>query len=144
MRRAKPLRPQSKNSVLTAERCLEDLQRQVQFLEAQVNRLTLTTEAPAEILRDRQGIPEQEIELTVREIDLCHGLVVGKWTRPAEECQSCRRPNASRRANCLSCGIEFPPESTLFEAPAAAHPVRKKREPTLLDVEQYFQINLGR
>ena len=88
------------------------LKREVTALQQQVERLTMATIAMMEILRDRHGISEAELEAKVREIDLRDGRLDGKLeqTRPPRNCPACGRPNAGTRAACLYCGAALPVE----------------------------------
>jgi hypothetical protein len=98
----------------SASRDVAELQRSVQLLEEQVERLTLAAIALAEILRDRQGVSEEEMEAKLREIDLRDGQADGKLGPSTRKCEACGRPNGPRRRNCLYCGGQLPDESILF------------------------------
>ena len=105
---------EARASARSAGRSIEDLQRSVHLLEQQVERLTLTAMAMAEVLRDRQGISEEELEAKVREIDLRDGRLDGKASPSVKRCGSCGRVSGPRRAACLYCGTDLPDESFLF------------------------------
>jgi hypothetical protein len=96
-----------------------DLQTKVRNLEQQCERLNLALMAVAEILRDKLGVSEKQIEDKLEEIDLRDGQLDGKY-RPVLEpsrCPSCARPNAPSRSKCLYCGAQISVRSNLFPEP---------------------------
>jgi hypothetical protein len=105
-------------SARMAHEDVRDLERSLLLLQQQVERLTLTTIAMAEILRDCQGVSEEQIEAKVREIDLRDGKLDGKLGgKPAastKACASCGRPNGPRRQACLYCGSVLPEDPFPF------------------------------
>ncbi|MBC8117524.1 MAG: hypothetical protein H7062_24260 [Candidatus Saccharimonas sp.] len=88
----------------------------VRVLEQQCERLTLVAMAMAEILRDRLGLTEPEIETKIIEIDQRDGQLDGRFRPSAEPCPECQRPNGANRRNCLYCGAELTPDSFLFQS----------------------------
>ena len=109
----------AKASVREALGDVGDLQRRIQVLEQQCERLTLTAMAMAEILRDKLKLSEPEIEAKIAEIDLRDGRLDGQF-RPSvaghsvASCPDCHRPNAANRRQCLYCGTILPSDSFLF------------------------------
>ncbi|MBL8810664.1 MAG: hypothetical protein JNM43_10845 [Planctomycetaceae bacterium] len=98
-----------------------ELQTKVRNLEQQCERLNLALMALAEILRDKLGITEEQIEEKLEEIDLRDGQLDGKY-RPVPEpsrCPACARPNAPNRKSCLYCGTQISVRSNLFPEPPA-------------------------
>ena len=96
------------------------LQSKVSVLEQQCERLTLAAMAMAEILRDRLGVPEPEIEAKLTEIDLRDGRLDGQFRPMPEHCQKCRQKNAASRRHCLYCGAALTSSSFLFQANAGS------------------------
>jgi hypothetical protein len=97
-----------------AERAnIDGLQRRIRRLEDQVDRLTLASMAFTELLRDRLGVPQAEIEGKMHEIDLRDGRLDGKLSRPAPVCPTCQRVNSPHRTACLYCGKPLPVEGIL-------------------------------
>jgi len=92
---------------------VDGLQRRVKRLEEQVERLTLASIALAELLRDRLGVPQDDIEAKVHEIDLRDGRLDGKLSRPGPVCPGCQRANSPHRTACLYCGKPLPVEGIL-------------------------------
>jgi hypothetical protein len=97
-----------------ARTTVDGLQRRVKRLEEQVERLTLGSMALAELLRDRLGVPQAEIDAKVQEIDLRDGSLDGKLTREPPVCPGCQRTNSPQRKMCLYCGKPLPPGTNLL------------------------------
>jgi hypothetical protein len=93
---------------------VDGLQRRVKRLEVQVERLTLGSMALAELLRDRLGVPQAEIDAKVQEIDLRDGSLDGKLTREPPVCPGCHRTNSAQRRMCLYCGKPLPAGTNLL------------------------------
>jgi hypothetical protein len=93
------------------------LKERIQTLEETVERLSLATMATAEILRDRFGVTEKELEAKIQEIDLRDGKLDGRFRQPRIKCPQCRYINAANRCNCLFCGKPLPVQSALFVSP---------------------------
>ena len=108
----------ARNVARSAESGVRDLKNDVIRLEQQVERLTLSTIALAELLRDKLGITEAQIEATIRDIDLRDGKLDGKLDQPIQvkRCEACDRVNGQNRQRCLYCGKELKQESFLFRA----------------------------
>ncbi|MFN9718513.1 MAG: hypothetical protein ACK58L_07460 [Planctomycetota bacterium] len=98
----------------TAQADLQEQQQNVRTLERHCEKLTLAVMAMAEILRDRLGIQQHEIDSRMAEIDLRDGHLDGRLRTPAAACPSCRRPNKGNRKSCLYCGAEMTSNSFLF------------------------------
>lgn len=92
------------------------LQLKLRALEQQCERLALAAMGMAEILRDRLGVTEQEIEAKITEIDLRDGRLDGRFRAGSAPCEQCQRPNAGSRSNCLYCGNPLASESFLFQS----------------------------
>ncbi len=95
---------------------VRQLQLKVQVLEQQCERLNLAAMAMAEILRDRLGVTEKEIEAKLTEIDLRDGQLDGKLRPSLRECSKCQRTNAAIRQQCLYCGAALTSNSFLFQS----------------------------
>lgn len=93
------------------------LKAHLQTLEQTVERTALAAMALAEILRDRLGVTEAEIEAKVQEIDLRDGRLDGRVRTQIQACQHCQRPNAAHRRACLYCGQQLSGASLLFPPP---------------------------
>lgn len=106
----------AKISAQEAQLDAKQLQSKVRVLELQCERLTLAAMAMAEILRDRLGVTEYEIEAKLTEIDLRDGRLDGQFSPKPEPCQKCRQTNAASRRHCLYCGAALTSSSLLFQS----------------------------
>ena len=84
----------------------------VKELEHQVERMALLNQALWELLRDKLGLSDADLERMAQEVDLRDGVADGKITAQAVKCPACQRVNNSRRGRCMYCGQLF--ESPLF------------------------------
>jgi hypothetical protein len=92
------------------------LQHDTVKLSLQVERLTLAAMAMAELLRDKLGVSEAEIEAKMTEIDLRDGQQDGRFRPAPIPCEKCESLNAAGRPCCLYCGHELDESSFLFQA----------------------------
>lgn len=83
----------------------------IRELTDQLDRLQLMNQALWELLRDRLGITEEELERKAEEVDLRDGKADGRMTSTAVRCPTCKRVNNARHGKCLYCG-------QLFQKPA--------------------------
>jgi len=98
----------SKTRVL-AEDASEDVrqtQKEVEFLRQEMDKLTLTTMALWEIVRERFDISDQELMLKIHEIDKRDGKVDGKIPQEPVNCPDCGRPVSIKTNTCLYCDIK--------------------------------------
>lgn len=79
----------------------------VRELEHQVARLSLLNQALWELLRDRLGLSDAELERLARDVDLRDGIEDGKITVTPLECPNCGRISSSKHWKCLYCGQLF-------------------------------------
>ena len=85
---------------------------QLKHLEHQVGRLSLLNQALWELLRDRLGMTDADLEQLAQEIDMRDGKADGKISTTPVRCPSCGRTCNSKHAQCLYCGQLF--EKPLF------------------------------
>ena len=106
----------ARDSARVNEAGVRNLRDTVNRLERQVERLTLASLALAQVLRDRLGVKESDIEAVVRDIDLSDGKLDGRLSQPVQvkRCEGCERVNGPQRHTCLYCGKSLPQESILF------------------------------
>lgn len=107
------------SSAREAKADVRELHQRVQVLEQQCERMILAAMAMAEILRDRLGVTEHEIESKVTEIDLRDGRRDGKFRASPDRCTKCNRPNAANLRQCLYCGVALTSGSFLFQNDSA-------------------------
>jgi hypothetical protein len=78
---------------------------ELQALEAQVERLLLTTEALWRIVKDKLGCDDKELVHQITLIDLEDGkLDARKPPSPTKPCPKCSRMLSKGRPRCLFCG----------------------------------------
>lgn len=80
------------------------LESTIRAAEQQIDRLTLAVIAMAEIMRDRLGVAEKEIETKIQEIDLRDNKADRKFRPRAKRCKACGRISAAVHADCIYCG----------------------------------------
>jgi hypothetical protein len=81
-------------------------------LEHQVERLSLMNQALWELLRDRLGLTDAELQAKALEVDLRDGVQDGMMTNQPVSCPACDRVSNSKHHRCLYCGQLF--ERPLF------------------------------
>lgn len=80
---------------------------QVQELAHQVERLSLMNQALWELLRERLGLTDADIERKANEVDLRDGVQDGRMTTTALKCPKCERISSSKHWKCMYCGVLF-------------------------------------
>jgi hypothetical protein len=73
-------------------------------LQRSVDRLSLACQAMWELLRDRAGITDQDLEAKILEVDGRDGKLDGRITAAAINCPSCGRKTSPKRDRCVMCG----------------------------------------
>ena len=81
-----------------------DAQRQAEFHEDRLNRLTLICQALWELLRDRGELTEEDLITKISEIDLRDGRADGKISKQIKHCPKCDRVMSPRHQKCMYCG----------------------------------------
>ncbi len=98
---------QINSAQLTAGRAASKTERQgneIDDLQDHVERLSLACQAMWEIMRERSGLTEDQLERKILEIDGRDGQIDGKINTPPMPCPSCGRTTSSRRNSCVMCG----------------------------------------
>ena len=80
---------------------------EVRELQRQVERLAMLNQALWEILRERLGLTDADLEAMAYEVDMRDGVADERITAQAVRCPNCGRVNNSRHAKCLYCGQLF-------------------------------------
>jgi hypothetical protein len=83
------------------------LRTEIKDLTEQVERLALLNQALWELLVERAGLTNADLERKAAEIDLRDGNPDGKMTSRAVRCPRCNRVCNSRHSKCLYCGQLF-------------------------------------
>jgi hypothetical protein len=81
----------------------EATESRVRDLERRLEKLALVCQALWSLVRDRQGVTDDDLARRVRELDLTDGRLDGRLA-PAITCGTCGRVTARRREKCLYCG----------------------------------------
>lgn len=80
---------------------------QVMHLRREVDRLLMITEALWEIVRDREGLTDEQLIAKIDEIDMRDGAIDGQRAKEAPtDCSSCGRTLARRQPVCIYCGTD--------------------------------------
>ena len=83
------------------------VQTEIKELAGQVDRLTLLNQAMWELLREKLGLTDADLERMAEAVDMRDGVADGKMTATAVRCPACNRVCNSRHAKCLYCGQAF-------------------------------------
>ena len=76
-------------------------------LRREVNRLLMINEALWEIIRDREGLKDEDLIRKIDEIDLRDGLLNGRRAKQAPaDCSNCGRTLPKRQPVCIYCGTD--------------------------------------
>jgi len=76
----------------------------IRILEANLAKMLMINEALWEILRDKQGLTDEDLNQKLYEIDMRDGVLDGKNQRSVSECPSCHRKVSPRHPACIYCG----------------------------------------
>lgn len=82
-----------------------DVERELAGLEQKCDKALLVAATLWGVLRDRLGVPEEELMARLQELDLEHGSADGG---PGPTCPQCARVTSRRHPRCLYCGAELP------------------------------------
>ncbi|MBI1374451.1 MAG: hypothetical protein GC159_17175 [Phycisphaera sp.] len=89
----------------TAKREAASAKTDVTFLEHEVDRLSLISEALWTILKQRLDLTDEDLTKMITEIDMADGKLDGKKAKGGPRmCSGCGRPNARRHVRCMYCG----------------------------------------
>lgn len=80
----------------------EALRDQNARLERRLERLTLLCQAMWTLVRDRNGVSEDDLARRVQELDLKDGKLDGRLA-PGVACAACGRVSSRRHPRCLYC-----------------------------------------
>lgn len=80
---------------------------QIRALEFEVERLRLMNQAMWELLRERFGLQDHDLEQKAQEIDMRDGIPDQQMSKVPLKCPNCGRISASKHWKCLYCGLEF-------------------------------------
>ena len=76
----------------------------VRILEANLAKVLMINEALWEILREKLGLTDEDLNQKLYEIDMRDGVLDGKNQRSVSECPSCHRKVSPHHPACIYCG----------------------------------------
>lgn len=97
---------QGRDDGASASRTATDARTQNEFIQCDVEKLFMLTEALWTILKEKHGYTDQELVRRVEEIDLRDGKLDGKVAKVKPDCPKCGRKLMGKRPVCLYCGAE--------------------------------------
>ena len=90
----------------SVSRTTTDVRTQNEFIQCDVEKLFMITEALWTILKEKHGCTDAELVRRVQEIDLRDGKLDGKVAKVKPDCPKCGRKLMGKRPVCLYCGAE--------------------------------------
>lgn len=87
-----------------AQRSQTDIIQVMQRIDA----LALTCQALWELVQEKTGLTENDIQARMQEIDLRDGVADGRMGGGSVSCSGCGREVSSRRGHCIYCGSILP------------------------------------
>jgi len=102
-RRIKEANDKAKSVAAKANRVDSEFQK----LQSNFDRMCLLNQAIVEIVQEKLGITDADMEAKVLEIDLRDGSADGKMGGGITACPSCRRNVNSKKGTCLYCGAKL-------------------------------------
>jgi hypothetical protein len=82
-------------------------QEGVRELRHQVERLSLLNQALWELIRDKAGLTDADLQRMAEEIDMRDGKADGKMDGGAVTCPTCHRVSNAKHYKCMYCGELF-------------------------------------
>ena len=97
---------QNRDGGESGSRAASDVRTQNEFIQCDVEKLFMLTEALWTILKEKHGCTDAELVQRVQEIDLRDGKLDGKVAKVNPDCPKCSRKLMGKRPVCLYCGAE--------------------------------------
>lgn len=79
-------------------------EERVRILEANLAKVLMINEALWELMREKLGLTDEDLNHKLYEIDMRDGVLDGKNQRKVVECSSCHRKVSPRHPSCIYCG----------------------------------------
>lgn len=76
-------------------------------LEEKLDALSLACHAMWEILQEKHGITNEQLERKIESLDLRDGTLDGKLSNKITNCPDCGRKINERHKNCFYCGADI-------------------------------------
>ena len=95
------------NAARNAESRVLNAQEEIRELRHQVERITLLNQALWELIREKAGLTDADLERMAQEIDMRDGQLDGKMGGRAFTCPTCHRVSNAKHYKCLYCGELF-------------------------------------
>jgi len=88
-----------------AKQTARNVSTRQEFLECEVNRLAMISQALWELLKQHHPeLTEEDLTNKVMEIDLSDGKLDGRVKKTVRHCESCGRALNPRHMKCIYCG----------------------------------------
>jgi hypothetical protein len=97
---------QNRDGGESGSRAATDVRTQNEFIQCDVEKLFMLTEALWTILKEKHGCTDAELVQRVQEIDLRDGKLDGKVAKVNPDCPKCGRKLMGKRPVYLYCGAE--------------------------------------
>ena len=97
---------QGRNDSESVSPTTTDVRAQNEFIQCDVEKLFMLTEALWTILKEKHGCTDAELVQRVQKIDLRDGKLDGKVAKVNPDCPKCSRKLMGKRPVCLYCGAE--------------------------------------
>ncbi|MEI7833829.1 MAG: hypothetical protein WCJ56_11620 [bacterium] len=94
------------------------LQRDINYYEQAIDRMTLLNMAMWSILKEKLGVTDEELLKRVEEIDLSDGRLDGKVHVQVSTCPQCNRQMSCKHQRCLYCGYTIPAQDPILKVMA--------------------------
>jgi hypothetical protein len=95
----------------TAAHDAASAKRDVAYLEDQLERMKLVCAAVWELVKEKNGLAEDDLIAKVAFLDAKDGVADGKFGRAPKKCVKCNRTVTDKQRACIYCGAVQPFES---------------------------------
>jgi len=110
-RRIKEANDNANSVVSKANRVQSELDK----LQNNFDKMSLLNQALWEIIQEKLGVSDADLEAKILEIDLRDGKADGKMGGSITNCPNCERKVNARTGRCLYCGAELEQENHKFQ-----------------------------
>jgi hypothetical protein len=96
--------PEARADAARASKQADSTRREMEGVEARLDKLTLVCEAMWQLLRDKTGLSDAELVEQISQLDAADGKMDGMGQRAPVDCPSCGRTISARHVKCMYCG----------------------------------------